>query len=316
MKTIELAKTGKQVSSLCFGAMRCGTLQNEKESFALLDQYFEAGGRFIDTANNYSYWYEGGEGGESEAVLGKWMKARNNRDQLFLATKVGFNTPKQGHGLSKKLILQEFEGSLERLQTDYIDLYYAHKDHREDPLSETLETFNQLSEEGKVYHIGCSNMRAWRIAEAKQISQQHSWAEYCGVQQRHSYLRPRPGAKFTPQLASNEDLLDYCQENPDVTLLAYSPLLGGAYTRDDRALPEQYKSADNNARINTLKDVAAQLNATANQVILAWMLQGSPTVLPVISASTSEQLTENLGTLSIMLSAEQLELLTTAGNPV
>ena len=315
MQTLELGKTGKQVSALCFGAMRCGTLQTEKESFAILDQYFEAGGRFIDTANNYSYWYEGGVGGESETILGKWMKARDNRDQLFLATKVGFNTPQLGHGLSKEIILQEFEGSLKRLQTNYVDLYYAHKDHREDPLEETLETFNQLCEEGKVKYLGCSNMRAWRIAEARHLSQQKAWAEYCCVQQRHSYLRPRPGATFSPQLAANDDLLDYCQEHSDFSFLAYSPLLGGAYTRSDRPISQQYQAADSEARLTALKEVAADLNTTLNQVVLAWMLQGSPTVLPVISATTSAQLEENLGALELKLSSDQLERLTTAGNP-
>ena len=315
MQTLELGNTGKKVSALCFGAMRCGTLQNEKESFAILDQYFEAGGRFIDTANNYSYWYEGGQGGESETILGKWMKARDNRDQLFLATKVGFNTPRLGHGLSKEIIHKEFDGSLKRLQTDYVDLYYAHKDHREDSLEETLETFNQLCEEGKVRHLGCSNMRAWRIAEACQLSQQEGWTAYCSVQQRHTYLRPRPGATFAPQLAANDDLLDYCQVHPEVSFLAYSPLLGGAYTRSDRSIPRQYQSADNEARLKVLKDVASDLNATPNQVVLAWMLQGSPAVLPVISATTSKQLEENLGALNLTLNSDQLERLTSAGNP-
>ncbi len=315
MKTLELGKTGTQVSALCFGAMRCGTLQNEQESFAILDQYFEAGGRFIDTANNYSFWYEGGKGGESETVLGKWMKARGNRDQLFIATKVGFNTPDLGHSLSRKTILQEFEGSLKRLQTDYVDLYYAHKDHREDALEETLGTFNQLCEEAKVKYLGTSNMRAWRIAEASHICQKNGWSEYVCVQQRHTYLRPRPGASFFPQLAANDDLLDYCQEHSEVSLLSYSPLLGGAYTRTDRPIPKQYQGPDSEDRLGALKEVAEDLKASLNQVVLAWMLQGSPTVLPVISATTSAQLEDNLGALALNLSAEHLEKLSTAGNP-
>lgn len=315
MNTPELGTTGEQVSALCFGAMRCGTLQNEAESFATLDQYFEAGGRFIDTANNYAHWYEGGQGGESETVLGKWMKARGNREQIFLATKVGFNTPEVGSSLSRKTILREIGRSLERLQTDYVDLYYAHTDYREDPLEEALGTFNELREAGKVKHVGCSNMRAWRIAEARHLSQQHGWTKYCCVQQRHTYLRPQPGATFAPQLVANEDLFDYCREHSEVSLLAYSPLLGGAYSRSDREIPEQYRGADSNARLACLQEVADEVDATRHQVILAWMLQGNPAVLPVISATNSEQLEENLGALELTLTMEQLERLTTAGNP-
>lgn len=313
MKTIELGHSGLQVSALCFGAMRCGTEQDERESFALLDRYFEAGGRFIDTANNYAYWYEGGRGGESETVLGRWMEARGNRDEIVLATKVGFNTPEIGMGLSRELILREFEGSLERLRTDRVELYYAHTDHREDPLEETLGTFQQLHQEGRVQHIGCSNTRAWRIAEARQLSRERGWTEYCCVQQRHSYLRPRPGATFGRQLAANDDLLDYGREHPDFALLAYSPLLGGAYVRPDRPIPQQYQGPDGEARLAALREVAAETGATPHQVVLAWMLQGSPTVLPVISASTAEQLSENLGALEVTLSAEQVERLTGAG---
>lgn len=310
MKDVPLGQTGVEVSSMCLGCMDFGTRIGGGLSFQLLDQYWGAGGRFLDTANNYAVWNEGGVGGESEALLGRWMKARGNRDQAFLATKVGFNTPAVGPGLSARIIAQEVEASLRRLGTDYIDLYYAHKDDRETPLEETLEAFDRLVRSGKVRYIGGSNIMAWRLERARRISRANGWAEYCCVQQRFSYLRPKPGADFGKQVSANEDLIDYCIDNRDVTLLAYAPLLGGCYVRDDRPVPEQYRGPDAEARLAALRTVAQETGATMSQVVYAWMLQGTPTVIPLVAASTEQQLRENLGALDIQLSWAQLVVLT------
>jgi len=290
--------------------MDFGTNVDEERSFQLLDQYIEAGGTFLDTANNYSYWNEGGVGGESEALLGRWLEQRKNRDKLFLATKVGFNTPEVGHSLSARTIITELEGSLKRLGIEHVDLYYAHKDHRVDPLEETLEALERLVTAGKVRYIGCSNTLAWRIERAKTISRANGWAEYCCVQQRFSYLRPKPGVSFGNQVSANDDLLDYCRENDDVTCLAYSPLLGGCYTQKDKPVPQQYRGPDSDARMAVLKKVANEVGATAGQVVYAWMLQGTPTILPLVAASTSKQLAENLEAVNVTLSSQQMELLT------
>lgn len=306
---------GSQVSALCFGTMRLGTLQDERQSFALLDRYIEAGGTFIDTANNYSSWYPGGRGGESETVIGKWMRERRNRSSLFVATKVGFNTPELGPSLSRRTIMSEVEKSLRRLGIETIDLYYAHKDHRADPLEETLEAFDALKRMGRIRFAGCSNTVAWRVEQARALSRSRGWLGYCCVQQRHSYLRPAPGASFGAQTACNDDLLDYCRECPDVRLLAYTPLLAGAYARSDKPVPHQYSGADSDARLAALRAVAAETGATANQVVLAWMMQGSPQVLPVFGASSLDQMDESLGALALRLSGEQIERLSTAGNP-
>jgi aryl-alcohol dehydrogenase-like predicted oxidoreductase len=316
MKDFPLGDSGVTVSALCLGAMNFGTKLDQKVSFVLLDRYFEAGGRFIDTANNYAVWW-GGNGSESETVLGNWMRERRNRDALFLATKVGFNRPTVGNGLSRKVIRQEIEGSLRRLQTDRVDLYYAHKDHRADSLDETLATFDALKNEGKIRFIGCSNYRAWRIEEARAKSAKGGWIRYCCVQQRHTYLRPAPGAAFDPQLAADEELLDYCKEHEEeVLLLAYSPTLGGAYSgRSDRPIPNQYRGADTDARLAALREVAGQAGATPVQVVLAWMLQGRPRILPLVSAGTPEQLDEDLGALKVALNPDQLRRLDSAGNP-
>ncbi len=314
MRTVTLGHSGIEVSSLCLGAMNLGTKVNEEGSFQILDRYVEAGGCFIDTANMYAHWW-GGTGHDSETVLGNWMRARGNRKDIILATKVGFNTPDVGEGLSEGLIRSELAGSLERLRTDYVDLYYAHQDHRQTPLEETLGTFNALHQAGLVRAIGCSNYRAWRIERARTLSRINGWVEYCCVQQRHTYLRPVPGADTGAQLIADKELFDYCRENSDFSLLAYSPTLGGAYSRQDRPIREHYIGVDTESRLAALHKVAAVHSATPIQVILAWMLASNPAAMPLVSAGTLEQLDENLGSLDIQLSQDEMHELDAAGSP-
>jgi len=306
MQTVELGNTGVEVSALCLGAMYFGTRQDEETSFQLLDQYVEAGGSFIDTANIYAHWTPGGEGGESERMLGRWMRARGNRDELFLASKVGFGYGEIERGLSAARIEEECEKSLERLGVERIDLYYAHVDDQETALEETLGAFNRLIEAGKVRFIGASNYMAWRLERARCVSHIHDLPRYQCIQQRYSYLRPKAGASFDPQLAVNDELLDYVRAEP-VTLLAYSVLLSGAYTRAEREFPEQYRGADSEARLQVLKEVAEESGVTPNQVILAWMRQRG--IIPLIAASTRSQLQENLESLAVTLGEGQMKRL-------
>ncbi len=312
MKTMPLGNTGEQVSALCLGTMYYGTKVKQAQAFQLLDQYLEAGGTFIDTANIYAHWIDNFSGGESETLLGLWMKERQNRDKLFIASKVGFGYGIVPTGLSARQIVSECEKSLRRMGIETLDLYYAHVDDRNTPLEETLESFDRLVKEGKVRYIGASNFTAWRLEEAHWVSQSRGLAEYQCIQQRYTYLQPRSGASFGPQIAANEDLQDYCR-NHSLTLLAYSPLLAGAYTREDRTLDAQYQSEDNQKRLSMLRQVASECQATPNQVLLAWMLNSNPPVLPVFSASSSEQMQEDLGALEIQLSEEQQIRLDQAG---
>ena len=308
MKTVPLGNTGVNVSVFCLGAMYFGTRNDPQSSYQLLDQYVAAGGTFIDTANIYSRWVPGFVGGESETLLGAWMRERKNRAQLFIASKVGFEYPGVERGLKAWQIEAECDKSLKRLGIETIDLYYAHVDDRNTPQEESLAAFDRLVKAGKVRFIGASNFLAWRLEEARWISQTHGWAEYCGVQQRYTYARPRAGTSFDPQIAANDDLLDYCRTRA-MTLLAYSPLLGGAYSRPDRAFQEQYVGADAAARIAALKNVATEVGATVNQIVLAWMIRSEPCVIPLIAASTPAQMQENLAALQISLSAEQMAYL-------
>ncbi len=303
MRTIPLGHTGVEVSALCLGAMYFGTRTGEATSLALLDQYVAAGGTFIDTANIYAHWAEGGQGGESETLLGRWMKQRGNRADLFIASKVGFEYTGVDRGLSAGRIEAECDKSLRRLGVETIDLYYAHVDDRATPLDETLAAFDRLVQAGKVRYVGASNYTAWRLEEARAVSAAGGYPVFCGVQQRHTYLRPKPGADFDPQLAANDDLLDFCRvRSAEITLLAYSPLLGGAYTRADRPVPAEYAGPDTDARLAALRAVAAAHGATPNQVVLAWMLHSDPVVIPVFAASTPQQMAENLGALDVALS--------------
>lgn len=314
MRTLPLGNTGVDVSALCLGAMYLGTRQDERTSYALLDQYVAAGGSFIDTANIYAHWEAGFRGGESETVLGRWMQARGNRDELFLASKVGFDMPGVALSLSAAQIEAECEKSLRRLGVETIDLYYAHVDDRDTSLEETMAAFGRLVTAGKVRFVGASNYRAWRLEQAHWVAKTNDWPAFCCVQQRYTYLRPKPGADFSPQLFANDDLLDYVRaRRHDFTLLAYSALLGGAYARADRSLPEQHLGPDADARLRALCEVAEQTGATVNQVVLAWMLHSDPPVLPLIAASTEAQLAENLGALDVQLSADQMQRLNEAG---
>jgi aryl-alcohol dehydrogenase-like predicted oxidoreductase len=310
MKKMTLTLSGPEVSSLCLGTMYFGAREDEATSFRLLDQYADAGGSFLDTANIYAHWVPGGKGGESELLLGKWMRERGNRGRMFVATKVGFNYAEQERGLTAEQIALECDKSLKRLGVDTIDLYYAHVDDPDTPLEETLEAFDRLVKAGKVRHIGASNYLAWRLEKARWLSRSNDWAEYLCVQQRYSYVRGRRGVSFQPQLEANDDLVDYCQRE-GVRLLAYSALLGGAYTRPDREFSAQYIGPDTDNRLAVLRNVANELNVTRNQVVLAWMLATG--VLPLIAASTPGQMQENLDVLNIRLSDEQIARLNVAG---
>jgi aryl-alcohol dehydrogenase-like predicted oxidoreductase len=203
-----------------------------------LDLFRESGGTFVDSGNFYAAWLPGCKGGESETTIGLWMKERGNRDQMAIASKLGFDYPGCEGGLSAAEIERECEKSLRRLGTDRLDLYYAHRDDPATPLEETMGAFDRLIRAGKVRALGASNLASWRIAEANAVARANGWALYSAVEQRHTYLRPRHGADFGPQVAINEDMKGYCRAR-GVTLIAYSALIQGAYTRQDRPVPAQ-----------------------------------------------------------------------------
>jgi aryl-alcohol dehydrogenase-like predicted oxidoreductase len=317
MKSVSLGKTGQAVSSMCLGCMYFGTRIDEERSFQLLEAYRDAGGSFLDTANCYAFWVPGGNGSESEKVLGRWMKTRGSRSNVFLATKIGARPsagPAPGggpEGLSASVIQGAVEDSLRRLGTDVIDLLYTHIPDRATPLEETLGALDRLVRAGKVRFIGCSNELAWRVERARALGGSHGWASFCCVQNRFTYLRPKPGAVL-PQVCIDEELQDYAAATGEVTLLAYSPLLGGAYARGEEALPREYATSDSQVRWKALSDAAGERGLPRTSVVLAWLMAGRPPLVPLVAASTVAQLRENLEASGITLDPECLRDLTEA----
>lgn len=314
MKSLNIGKSGIEVSALCLGTDLLGSKRDESLSFELLDYFAGRGGSFLDTGNFYASWLPGFGGGESESVIGKWMAARGNRQSMVIASKLGFDYPESAGGLSAGEIERECEKSLRRLQTDCIDLYYAHRDDPATALEETMEAFHRLITAGKVRAIGASNLSVWRIAESNLLSELRGWPSYCAIEQRYTYLRPRHGTNFGPQTFLSDVTKDFAQSH-GIALIGYSVLLSGAYLRSPEDLPAQFAGTDSNSRWSALRSVASETGATVNQVILAWMRQSSPPVLPIIAGSRVEQLAENIDALNLSLSEVHMKLLEEAGNP-
>lgn len=322
VQTIELGRTGEQVSQLALGAMLMGTSTDEETSFAILDRYLDAGGSFVDTANCYAWWTgPGNTGGESEEVLGRWLAGRR-RDDVFLATKGAAwvadterwrdqpnSAPYSGAGGDS--LRRELEESLRRLRTDHVDLYYVHVDDLATPLEETLAALADLVAAGKIRHLGWSNVRSWRLERIRALCEHNGWPAPVAVQQQYSYLRPRPGAD-TRSIVDDEQL-DHLRHNKDLTLVAYSPLLKGVYgdpAKRTHHVMSRYQGPDAEARLAAVSDLAGDLGVTPNQVALAWLLHRTePAAVALIGPRTLPQFEEALPAVRLKLSDEQLTLL-------
>lgn len=310
-------KTRREVSVLALGAMLFGSATDEKTSFAVLDRFVEAGGTFIDTSDNYAFWIDGSQGGQSEALLGRWRRSRGIGDEIVIATKLGARplAPGTGYvdnpeGLSAKVIRESAERSRERLGVDRLDLLYAHIEDRTVPLRETVEGFAELVAEGTVGLLGVSNHATWRVERARSLAAAAGLPGYEVLQYQHSHLRPRtdvPGPLFPDGSlgGAGADLLTYLRAEPDLTLVAYSPLLGGAYAREDKPLPPDYDHPGTPARLAVLREIARERGATVNQVVLAWQIGGRLPVIPLAGASSVAQLEENLAAVDLELTDDQ-----------
>lgn len=311
MKQLVLGNSNLRVSQLCLGTMNFGSRDSKATAFAVLDAFSEAGGNFIDTANTYAHWIEGCIGGEAELAIGEWLKRTRKRSDMIIATKVGMAYGSVPEGLRESQIIAECDKSLKRLAVDTIDLYYAHIDDRSTPLHETLGAFERLIREGKVRAIGASNFRTWRVERSRNICNTNNWSSYCCIQQRYSYVRPKSGAQFTPQIFADDETIDYCLAT-GLTLVAYSPIERGAYQREDRKFPAQFLGHENADRLSVLESVCHEVDASPNQVVLAWMLNGDMPVMPVIGLSSKEQLTEAIQAANLQLSREHMDRLNSA----
>ncbi len=317
--------SARKVSVLSLGAMRFGTMTDEATSFAILDRYVAAGGNFIDTSNNYLYFVHGTQGGESEALLGRWRASRGIGDEVVIATKVGARpiAPATGldarEGLSRAAIREASERSRERLGVPRIDLYYAHvPDQTGVPLDEQVAAFGELVSDGTVGLLGLSNHWAWQVERARSLAATAGTARADVLQYHHTYLRMRtdiPDRRFSPDGeigVADGSILSYLRAEPGMALVAYSPLLNGAYTRPDKELDRGYDHPGTRARLKALDQVVAETGATANQVVLAWLIGGELPVVPLVGASSAGQLDESLAAVDLQLSAEQRQLLDAA----
>ncbi|MGQ4389651.1 aldo/keto reductase [Streptomyces sp. SAS_270] len=310
-------KTRREVSVLALGAMLFGSRTDEETSFAVLDRYVEAGGNFIDTSDNYAFWEDGGQGGQSEELLGRWRRSRGIGNEVVIATKLGARPLAPGtsytdnpEGLSAKVIREAAERSRERLGVERLDLLYAHIEDRTVPLRETVEGFAELVAEGTVGLLGASNHAVWRVERARAQAAAAGLPGYEVLQYQHSHLRPRtdiPDALFPEGSlgGATGELLSYLRAEPALTLVAYSPLLGGAYARRDKPLPPDYDHPGTPARLTVLRKVAKETGASVNQVVLAWQIGGELPVIPLAGASSVAQLEENLAAVELELTPEQ-----------
>ena len=310
-------KTRREVSVLSLGAMRFGTTTDEATSFAILDRYVQAGGTFIDTADNYAFWAHGSQGGESEELLRRWRRSRGAGDEIVIATKLGARPLAPGtsytdnaEGLSAAVIRESAERSRVRLGVDRLDLLYAHIEDSAVPLAETVEGFAALVAEGTVGLLGVSNHWAWRVERARALAAAAGLPGYEVLQYSYSYLRPRtdlPG-QLSPdgeQGVAGGDLLSYLRAEPHLTMVAYSPLLNGGYVRPDKPLDPEFDHPGTPTRLAALREVAKDAGATVNQVVLAWLIGAEVPVIPLVGASSVAQLDESLAAVDLELTAEQ-----------
>ncbi|MGH3738963.1 MAG: aldo/keto reductase [Micromonosporaceae bacterium] len=314
--------TRREVSVLSLGAMRFGTVTDEETSYAILDRYVEAGGTFVDTSNNYAFWVDQTQGGESEALLGRWRRSRGIGDEIVIATKLGGRPVAPGlsfqaladeantEGLSGKVIRESAERSREQLGVTRIDLLYAHIDDAHTPQLETVEAFAELVADGTVGLLGVSNQWSWRVERARALAAAAGLPGYEVLQYHHSYLRMRtdlPGRRSPDGTLGvvNGELLSYVRSDPTLALVAYSPLLSGAYVREDKPLDAGHDHPGTPVRLAALREVAKQTGATPNQVVLAWLIGGDVPVIPLVGASSVAQLDESLAAVDLELTPDQ-----------
>jgi aryl-alcohol dehydrogenase-like predicted oxidoreductase len=316
MEKRRLGQSSLEVSPITFGGNVFGWTADEKTSFALLDAWVDAGFNFVDTADVYSRWHTGNSGGESETIIGKWLKARGARDKIVLATKLGIEMAPGKKGLSRAYMQTAVEASLRRLQTDYIDLYQSHRDDPDTPIEETLSAYADLIKAGKVREIGASNFSADRLAESLKISSAKGLPRYQSLQPKYSLVE---------RTEFEGPLEDLCLAEK-IGVIGYYSLASGFLTGKYRS------SADTEGRprgagvanylndygfgvIKALEAVAARYEAKPGQIALAWLIARPSVTAPIASATNLDQLAELVEAAEIELDAESIQKLDAASQP-
>lgn len=313
MRKRRLGNSGLEVAPLAFGGNVFGWTVDEPTAFKLLDAFVSSGFNLIDTADTYSTWVAGNKGGESETIIGKWLKRTGNRKNVLVATKVGKEMGPDQKGLSRSYIFRAVEDSLRRLQTDTIDLYQSHTDDLETPMEETLQAYADLIRQGKVRAIGASNYSAERLAQAQQISRQRGCPGYQSLQPLYNLY----------DRAEYESKLERLCQAEGLGVISYFSLGSGFLTGKYRSESDLSKSArgervrkylnDRGFRILTALDqIAGQYNATAAQVSLAWLISRASITAPIASATSLVQLNDLIGATRLQLDDASRELLNQA----
>jgi len=315
MQKRKLGNTDLHVAPITFGCNVFGWTANEKTSFEILDAFTTAGFNFLDTADVYAKWATG-VGGESETIIGKWTKQRNNRNKVIIATKAGMVDAVGTINITKAYIIKAAEESLKRLQTDYIDLYQTHKDDLSVPVEETLEAHQQLIKEGKVRFIGASNFSAARLKASLEASKKHNLPRYETLQ---------PLYNLYDREIFEKELEPLCLAN-NIGVINYYSLAAGFLTGKYRTQADVAKSArgarvastylnEKGLRIlKTLDEVAAQYKTTTGSIAMAWLLARPAVTAPIASASNLVQLQELIKSVDLKLSAETINLLNKASS--
>ncbi len=306
---IKIAHTDLEVSRLNFGGNVFGWTLDEQQSFEMLDAFTEAGFNFIDTANTYAWWVNG-IGGQSETIIGNWMKARRSRHNMVIATKVGSQTKEHPIDISRKHILKSVDESLQRLQTDYIDLYYTHFDDGTTSVEEIMSTYDEIIKAGKVKYIAASNISPERLQQSFDVAEKNGWVKYIALQP-HYNLVERTGYEneYAPLV-----------EKYGLTVFPYWALAAGFLTgkyRSEADLAKSVRGAGAKKYLNekgitvlkALDNVASKHSAKPASVALAWLLAQPHIGAPIASATSKEQLDDLFAAVKLKLDAEDLQLL-------
>jgi aryl-alcohol dehydrogenase-like predicted oxidoreductase len=310
-----LGTSGLDIAPLVLGGNVFGWTAKGETGFAVLDAFVAGGGTMIDSADVYSAWIEGHKGGESETLIGEWLKRRGRRDDVQIATKVGMLAPEgfEGGGLTADRIEAAVEASLRRLQTDYIDLYFAHRDDEATPLEETLGAFDRLVKAGKVRAIAASNYTADRLAAALKVSDDNGLTRYTALQPWYNLLDRTDFEGPLQQLCIDEN----------IGVIPYfglaSGFLSGKYRSeaDLEGRPRAYRVKNylnprGLAVLAAMDEVAADSGATLAQIALAWIAAQPGLTAPIASATTVDQVEELLGAMDLVLTEDQLARLDSA----
>lgn len=309
MEKRKIKNTDLLVAPINFGGNVFGWTLDEKESFNILDQFTGGGFNFIDTADTYSWWVNG-KGGQSEEIIGKWMKQRGNRDELVIATKVGSETKEHDFDISKKHILKSVDESLSRLQTDHIDIYYTHFDDHKTPVEETLEAYDEIIKAGKVRYIAASNVSPERLRESFEAADKNNLPKYVALQPHYNLLERE---KFETEYA---DLV----KEYDLSVFSYWSLAAGFLTGKYRTEEDLAKSArgegvrkylneKGSEVLKALDQISEKHETTQASVALAWLLANPLVTAPIVSATSKSQLETLFQAPELNLSSEDIELL-------